>query len=318
MSQHDSSSFEIYGEEYSIVEPECLADLMKAFEIKDLIQNYLNSLNSNDPVKNEWFRLLGEQEDNIDAYLESLGEFDNSLLISNVNYLAKKYGMRFGDLESALGLSAGYISRTAKPDSKKRMSIDVVWKIARLFEIELNSLIGRDLSIPEHGIDILVRFIEKLTTKTIASEIMWENHGGYDCSPNSRYVSLGLVRESDGYDVALYMPHIKRVDEDDERDFQWFLSGNIYCYSNFQNGKDLIVISYMTESLKDYEAFDFILVWRENGKLRSDKLFSTADDAFAGLKDRAAELVARISGLEFEPSMTKEHRHMIEAFLKED
>lgn len=309
--------FELFGEQYDIVEPTCLDELLKAFEIRNMIQSYFLSLNSEDCDKNYWYKILGEQEDNIRVYLDNLGEFDNSRLISNVNYLAKKNGMRFGDLESALGLSAGYISRTAKADSKKRMSIDVAWKIAKLFEVELSSLIGRDLSIPEHGVDVLVKFIERLTKKTIASEVVWENHGGYGGYLNSRYTSLGLVRYEDGDDVASYDAPRRRLDEDDECDYHWYLASDIYCYRNFQDSKDLVIIDYATPSIKNYEAFDFILVWKESGKLRSDRLFSTADDAFAGLKDRAAELVSRISGLEFEPMMTKEHRNLIESFLKE-
>ena len=312
-----NDAFDLYGEQYHIVEPTCLDELLKAFEIRNMIQSYFLSLNSEDPDKNYWYRILGEQDGNIQTYLDNLGEFDNTVLINNVSYLAKKSGMRFGDLESALGLSAGYISRTAKTDSKKRMSIDVVWKIAKLFEIELSSLIGRDLSVPEHGVDVLVKFIEKLTTKTIASEIVWENHGGYMCSLNSRYVSLGLAKIEDGDDVASYTADVSRDNEDDDREFHWYLASDIYCYRNFQDGKDLVIFNYATPSLKNYEAFDFFLVWKENGRSKSDRLFNTADDAFAGLRDRAAELVSRISGLEFEPKMTKEHRNLIESFLKE-
>ena len=44
-----------------------------------------------------------------------------------------------GDLERLLGISAGYISRTVKENSSKKLSIDVVWKIAELFEISVQN-----------------------------------------------------------------------------------------------------------------------------------------------------------------------------------
>jgi len=304
--------FEIYGEEYSLVEPECVEDLMKAYEIRDLIQNYHGNLMSDDDTKDSWLDLLQEQNDNIQAYLENLGEFDNSILVSNVTHLTKKYGMHFGDLEAAIGLSAGYISRTAKTDSKKKMSIDVVWKISKLFEIDIKSLIERDLSVPERGVDILVKFIEKLTNKTIAGEITWENHGGYMDELNPRYENLGLLSFDEQADVASYkMGNF-------ENDHNKILLSDVYCYRNFQKGKDLVIISYTIENIKDYRAYDFYVVKNEHGREKADLLFGTAQDAFAGLKDLARELIDTVSGLEFEPMMTKEHRSMIEEFLKED
>lgn len=306
-----SDKFEIYGEEYSLVEPGSLEELMKAYEIRDLIQNYLSNLMSDDDTKDSWIDLLHEQDDNIQAYLDSLGEFDNTMLINNVSYLAKKYGMRFGDLESALGLSAGYISRTAKTDSKKRMSIDVVWKIAKLFEVDLKVLLERNLRLPEQGIDLLAQFIKKLKDRTIANEFVWKNEGGYMNQLTPRYVRLGIASEEDG-DVAVYTP--QHLDSNRE----WVVSSDIYCLENFQERKDLVVVSYSTESIKGFQAYDFILIYNDNGKERWELMFSTAEDAFEGLREKTKELVAILEGFEFQPFLTKEHRNYIEAFLKED
>lgn len=303
--------FEIYGEEYSLVEPDSLDELMKAYEVRDLIQNYIGNLMSNDDTKDSWIDLLQAQNDNIQAYLDNLGEFDNTMLINNVSYLVKKCGMRFGDLESALGLSAGYISRTAKTDSKKRMSINVVWKIARLFEVDLKALLERNLRLPEHGIDLLAQFIKKLKDRTVANEIVWKNEGGYMSQLNPKYVRLGIVSEEDG-DVAVYTPH--HLDSNCE----WVLSSDIYCLENFQKRKDLVVVSYSTESIKGFQAFDFILICNDNGKERWELMFCTAEDAFQGLREKTEELVAILGGFEFQPILTKEHRNLIEAFLKED
>ena len=165
--------------------------------------------------------------------------------------------------------------------------------------------------MPEHGIDILVKFVETLKDRTIANEIVWTNEGGYMNQLNYRYVRLGIVSEEDE-DVSVYLP--KSHDSDRE----WVLSNDIYCLKDFQKGKDLVVVAYTTESLKGYKAFDFILVCNDNAKERWELMFGTAQDAFEGLRDKAEELVAILDGFEFQPILTKEHRNFIEAFLKED
>lgn len=85
------------------------------------------------------------QENYIAMYVENLGKFDNSKLASNIAYLCKSAGLRISDLETALGISAGYISRTMKQTSKEKMSIDLVWKISKLFGRKLEDMITKEL-----------------------------------------------------------------------------------------------------------------------------------------------------------------------------
>ena len=49
-----------------------------------------------------------------------------NLLKKNLAFLLKKYNLKMGDLEKILGISAGYISRTAKENSTKKAA-SLMW-----------------------------------------------------------------------------------------------------------------------------------------------------------------------------------------------
>ena len=57
----------------------------------------------------------------------------------NIKYLAKRYGVKMGDIEDRIGVSRGYISRT------KDISVFKANKIARELDIELTDLLEKDL-----------------------------------------------------------------------------------------------------------------------------------------------------------------------------
>ena len=64
--------------------------------------------------------------------------YDSKFLSGNLDYLLKMHSLRISDLEELLGVSAGYVSRTVNPDSKKRLSVDIVWKISVIFHTALS------------------------------------------------------------------------------------------------------------------------------------------------------------------------------------
>ncbi len=72
---------------------------------------------------------LEEQKNFINGFINAQANYDSKFLGSNLDYLLKRHGLRISDLEELLGVSAGYVSRTVNPDSKKRLSVDIVWNL---------------------------------------------------------------------------------------------------------------------------------------------------------------------------------------------
>jgi transcriptional regulator with XRE-family HTH domain len=183
------------------------------------------------------FWMLRQQEEYIDEYLEKFGDFDKTILHNNIAFLLKKYDMRMGELEQLLKISSGYISRTAKPSSDKKLSIDVVWKIARIFGISLSDLLGTDLSIPSNNTDMVAKFLIKLCEQTKENIIEWESEGGVMTILNDKYKEMGLVTEVSEDEVVYHPQHLNP-------DYKWVLTDDIFVCKNIDSKKGLAVIPY--------------------------------------------------------------------------
>ncbi len=62
----------------------------------------------------------------------------NKLFAFNVRYLAKKNGLKIGDVEAALNRSPGYFSRLDHGNGN--VSLDMAWLTARILKVSLDDL----------------------------------------------------------------------------------------------------------------------------------------------------------------------------------
>ena len=248
--QYKENKFEYQGELRSLVCPTSLPELVEALGVRDTIQTIIDSTMHNEDIFN-WEKLKERQNGYIQEYLDSIGNFNNSVLASNITYLAKFNDIRLGELEKMLGISTGYISRTARQNTNKRLSIDVVWKVAKFFGVSIDDLANRDFRIPLETADLLRRFIVKLSTQTILDEIEWDCEGGYLCASSPILIHLPLFTEEDDGTV-IYHPegHMNQ-------DVKWTLGGDVYSCGSISKGQRLMVIAFQTEQYKGLH-YDFI------------------------------------------------------------
>ena len=118
-----------------------------------------------------------EQEKQIDDFVASINVFDSKYLSNNLEHLLKQNHMKVSELEALLNVSAGYISRTMGADSKKRISIDIVWMIAQVFNANIDDLLNRDLTAPTKDLKKVISFVQKLATETNEESLHWQSHG---------------------------------------------------------------------------------------------------------------------------------------------
>lgn len=308
-----SNKFELYGEIYDLMEPSNFEELMKAIQVRDAIQTAISGL-MHDEDSHGWEDLLQAQTDYIQEYVNSLGEFDNGFLVSNINYLTKKNDLRIGDLEKLLGISAGYISRTAKEKSAKKLSIDVAWKIAKLFEVDLRALIESDLQIPNSNTEIAAQFLKKVYTKTLEREIEWIPNGGVEHELNESIAEAGLVTEEG--ETAIYHP--MRLNPA----AKFILMDDIYACENINLEKEVLMVPFKLEKSESVY-YDFILRWSEDNKSNPDfakcsfkDMFNTVDDPFGSLGIYAEKLYQLIKSCEFETRMSPDVKDIITEYLK--
>ncbi|WP_207638026.1 helix-turn-helix domain-containing protein [Butyrivibrio sp. FC2001] len=122
----------------------------------------------------DWEVSYNKTKDVINKYIDEKTNYNQTLLGKNIDYILNKYNLKISQLEYMLGLSAGYISRAVGENSKKRLSINIVVKLSRLFNIDIDDLVCKDLSIPSENIMALERFLDKLMADTKHKSIKWE------------------------------------------------------------------------------------------------------------------------------------------------
>lgn len=120
---------------------------------------------------------LEEQKKHITEFINAQENYDSKFLSSNLDYLLKMNSLRISDLEELLGVSAGYVSRTVNPDSKKRLSVDIVWKISAIFQVNVDELLNIDFQVPTQSLSDVIAFFKKLKQETDEAAIHWTNQG---------------------------------------------------------------------------------------------------------------------------------------------
>jgi len=309
--EYMTNRFELFGEEYELVEPTNLEELVEALRIKDLLQQGIDS--SEPDSGHPYYHLHRTQEDWISEYITDLGEFDNSHLARNIAYLTKKNGIGIGDLEKILGISAGYISRTAKGGSGKKMSIDNVWRIARLFGVELRALVETDLQIPNKNTELLVRFLDKLRQQTEDNKITWHNRGGACCFMDEKLAQLPCFIAGDEVGATIY-----RVDHLNP-DAKFTLADDIYSCKDIDPQKEFLMVAYAMDEREESYHIDFYFAVPDAtvpAQVRLEKAFFTLDDRFGTLDTYAGLLMHQVQTQEMDAAITPEVRSLITDYLK--
>jgi len=300
--------FELYGDEYELVYPTNLEELVEAIRIRDLLQQ---GIDSHEPDSGHpYYHLHRTQTEWIDDFVVNLGEFDNSFLMKNIAFLTKKNGIGIGNLEKILGISAGYISRTAKGTSGKKMSIDNVWRIARLFGVDLRSLLECDLKISNTNTELLIRFLEKLSRQTEANEIIWKNCGGAICNLDERLAAFPYFVEEE--DALVYkVPHLNP-------DKRFIIVDDIFSCKDIDPQREFIMVAYTMEGRENFYEVDFYFLSADANspeQYRLEKAFFSADDKFQVLDTYASNLMHNVQTQEMDATLTPTVRNLITDYL---
>ena len=308
--------FDIHGTTYRLIEPTNINELVEALELADIIENRLNECMHHDDDIGNWEQLLQEQQDYINGYADFIGEYDNSLFISNLDYLLKKYSLRIGTLESLLKVSAGYISRTTKENSPKKLSIDVVWKIAQFFDIDLDKLLFEELETPDKNTQLISRFIDKLYKETQSHDIEWEIVGGSAFELRKEFEQLGLVtlnNDEENCDGA-YIYHADGV----VADYKVYLTGDIFACDSVVPGAQLMVVPF-AHDMPGRMHFEFLVVSKdEKGKMSKKLMFSTIHTSYNSLSEEANKLYELILEYSYDAPLSSEMKDIITGFLNTD
>lgn len=100
-------------------------------------------------------------------------DYSRARMIANIQAIAKTKNVKIGDVESAAGVSAGYISRLAKDESRGGLTVDVLVAIAQKLEVTLDALVMTDDGqLTENEMEML-QFLDKVTIDTEKYGLEW-------------------------------------------------------------------------------------------------------------------------------------------------
>lgn len=107
-------------------------------------------------------------------------EFDRNRLMNNIATLIKEKNIKIGELENAVDISTGYLSKMTKPENESMPGIDLIWKLAEKLGVSVDMLVGGDFSKSNDNLLYLVKFLHELKLETDAHGINWSKFSSYD------------------------------------------------------------------------------------------------------------------------------------------
>lgn len=307
---------EFNGERLHAIEPRSFEHFLEAVKMKDRMTYFLGTL-QHDENSDEIYSLLEEQEAYLREYIENLGSYDNRVFKANIEYLCRKYNIRIGELERYAGISAGYISRTIGDNSQKKMSVDIAWKLAKLFNVSIMDLIGSKMEDIKGNTALLLQFLDKLIDQTEAGEHEWQDLGGAHTELSEYFDDTGLFTDVD--DLCEYTPkHLNGTT-------RWFLWNSVMACKDFydEDCGDLIIIPYFNMR-GDETQYDLIIAYDnrnlagyETNTLTIDKILYTTDSTYFGLREKAEKLYKTIRSMESDAKLSDDMRFIIKGYLKQ-
>ena len=194
---------EIDGNSYSLITPTTPAELSKALNLVTMLTEAQIVAKSQED-KERLEGLIFRQEKINAEFLKKLGDFDDAILIKNLKHLMEESGLRIAQLEDILQLSKGYISRIANNKTNKRMSVDALWKISKLFGISMQTLVTNDLAKMTDSELYILRLVEKISAESRDRKLSWQKGcdyiGDYDMESDS--YSYPYIVQSDKYEYV--------------------------------------------------------------------------------------------------------------------
>ena len=99
--------------------------------------------------------------------------FNSQILFDNIEFLIKSESRKIGEVESAAGVSAGYISRTSK-DGGSKPGIDFIMNIAKVLHVSIDTLLKVEIASLTPTEKYLLAFLTKLENDTAHDLLTWE------------------------------------------------------------------------------------------------------------------------------------------------
>lgn len=98
--------------------------------------------------------------------------YNKDTFVKNIEYLIKRRDVKIGDLETAIGVSPGYISRLKNTEGYP--SGDILVSLSDYFDYSIDCLVFSDISIVSNDELLIIDFLKKMINDTQEHKTKWE------------------------------------------------------------------------------------------------------------------------------------------------
>lgn len=99
--------------------------------------------------------------------------YSGERLVSNLAYLIQEKKVKLSEVESAIGISAGYLSKMMKKGAEANPSIELVWKLSQYFDVSMERLLNTNLTNSYDNMRLLTSLARFLKVETLSGRMEW-------------------------------------------------------------------------------------------------------------------------------------------------
>ncbi len=130
--------------------------------------------------------------------------FKKDCFLENVFYLAKKKNLKINDIESAIGVSAGYLSKLRYDESRKNINADIMFGIAEYLKTSVDYLNNTDCNKLNDDEIIVSSFFEKILLDTIEGVCQWEREPEAMLNDNRGHIANALTGSDRKWEIEYH------------------------------------------------------------------------------------------------------------------
>lgn len=256
--------------------------------------------------------------------------YDKYLVFRNIRELLKSSDIKLGQIEKEAGCQAGYMSRLEKPESATEPTIEFLVTAAKMLGVSLDTLINTTITSFTATELYMIRFLEKLIRDTEEDKLSWVNEPQYtfkeiersdDGELNhpliSRYQNHKGMKGIAVSEAGL--PYVKIHSYFPSKTFGKLTEVSDDCYRLEMKNQTSLYIMSVAEAGSDENAKGktALELWMHN---KNGKISCLCTDHEG--KDIIVQLVFKLwkSVVQYDtrPKISKEHRDVIDSFLRDD
>ena len=103
-----------------------------------------------------------------------LSDLNAKRMMENIRLLITSRNLKVSDIETHIGISAGYLGRMIRKGEAANPSIDIIWKLANYFDVSMERLVDGDVTDMNDNLALIIATMKFCRMQTLCGQIVWQ------------------------------------------------------------------------------------------------------------------------------------------------